>query len=80
MHPPIRQAIQTRYHGPTDHRGSRVIASCQAKRITLDWDHALDTDQNHLAAAVALIEQLSWPGVLTGGVLADGSYAWVFTP
>lgn len=29
------QAIETRYHGPTNTRGARVSARCEAGRITL---------------------------------------------
>ena len=54
------QAIETKYLGPTDHRGSRVRAKCQAGSVTLSWDHALDTVANHAAAARALIRKLGW--------------------
>ena len=54
------QAIITRYIGPTDHRGSRVKACCQAGSVTLGWDDALGPDENHDAAAVALARKLGW--------------------
>ena len=53
-------AIQTRYHGPTNHRGSRVSARTEAHRIMVEWDDALDSEGNHDAAASALIRQLGW--------------------
>lgn len=74
----MRQAITTRYAGPTDSRGSRVIARCQAKRITVPWDHALDAEANHTAAALELARQLGWDGEWLGGGLPDDSgYAFV---
>lgn len=56
--------IITRYLGPTNHKGSRVVAthkrdSEQTWRKCLSWDHALTTEANHAAAAQALLAQ--WP-------------------
>ncbi len=62
-----RQAITTTYRGPTNHRGSRVIATCEAKRITVSWDHALNADANHAAAALQLMRELGWDGELLPG-------------
>jgi hypothetical protein len=76
----FRQAIVTRYHGPTNTRGSRVTATAQAGRATVGWDHALNSDQNHAAAARALASKWGWSGELHGGALPDGrGYAFVFT-
>ena len=55
-----RQAITTTYRGPTDYKGSRVIARCEAKRVSVPWDDALDQAQNHAAAALQLMDQLGW--------------------
>jgi hypothetical protein len=55
-----RQAITTSYRGPTDTSRSRVIARCEAKRISVPWDHALDPGANHAAAALQLMDQLGW--------------------
>lgn len=60
--------IITRYLGPTDQRGSRVVAThrrdssrstCHPWRKCLSWDHALSAEENHQAAAQALLD--SWP-------------------
>jgi hypothetical protein len=69
-----RQAITTQYRGPTDHRGSRVIASCEAKRIVVPWDHALDIAANHAAAALQLMDRLGWSehNALVMGGTGDG--------
>lgn len=55
-----RQAIVTTFRGPTDHHGSRVLARCEAKKISVPWDHALDAGANHAAAALQLMDQLGW--------------------
>lgn len=73
------QAIQTKYIGPTNFRGSRVKASCAAGSITLGWLSELDTDGNHRHAAETLWKQLGWnkKNKLLGGGLKDGSQVWV---
>lgn len=63
----MRQAIETRYLGPTNHRGSRVKASAQAGSVIIHWDDALNTDDNHEAAAMALCRKYGWKGSLIGG-------------
>lgn len=50
-----RQAIVTTFRGPTNHNGSRVLARCEAKKISVPWDHALDAGANHAAAALQLM-------------------------
>lgn len=55
-----RQAITTSFRGPTNQRGSRIIARCEAKRISVPCDHALDAGANHAAAAQQLMDQLGW--------------------
>ena len=68
-----RQAIETKYLGPTNHRGGRIKASAQAGSITIPWDHALNTDNNHDMAAIALLKKLGWKGKLEGGGNARGN-------
>jgi hypothetical protein len=64
----MRQAITTRYIGPTDKRGSRVKAtSSGGLSFTLEWDDALDTDANHQAAAMALAKRQGWSGTWAAG-------------
>jgi len=52
--------IKTRFLGPTNYRGSRIVAThkwCDGdtKRVTIGWDYALNAQDNHLAAAQALV-------------------------
>lgn len=67
------QAIITKFHGPTDSRGARVTARAAAGRKTVSWDYALNSQQNHAAAAQALAEKLNWSGVWVSGGLPDES-------
>jgi hypothetical protein len=76
----VLQAIVTRYHGPGNVRGARVSARCEAGRLTLPWDHALNAEDNHRAAAEALARKFGWlpeGGRLAGGGLGNAVYAWV---
>ncbi len=74
----MRQAIETKYLGPTNSRGSRVVASAQAGRLTLAWDDALNSDENHRRAALALAERYGWSTNWVGGGTRTG-YVWVCT-
>ncbi len=69
----MRQAIETKYIGPTNFRGARVKARAQAGSITIPWDDALDVDANHDAAARAFAEKYGWQGSWYGGAKADGT-------
>lgn len=77
-------AIETRYLGPTNCRGSRVKAVATGSRmighpdiqITLGWDDALDSEQNHRAAAEALARRQGWHGRWIGGG-TDRGYVFV---
>lgn len=79
------RAIRTRFAGPTNHRGSRIIgdAGDAASRVTLEWDHALNSDANHAACALAVVTKMGWDTdqhtAITGGGYGDSTY-WVFLP
>lgn len=71
------QAIVTKYHGPTNARGSRYSATTQAGRIYVTADDALHYTENHAAAARALAEKWGWSGSWYSGALPDGSFVFV---
>ena len=74
-----RQAIVTKYHGPTNTRAARVSARCDAATIFLTWDNKFDVDDNHTIAARTLAHKLGWPhSKMVGGGLPSGGYAFVF--
>jgi len=76
------QIITTKYLGPTNHRGSRVKATHTGNytSVTLGYDHALDSEGNHLAAAKALTDKLNWQGDYIGGHTAEGMVFVESTP
>lgn len=66
------KAITTKYFGPGNVRGSKIIASDgDHNRIQLSWDDSKDSDENHKAAAQALCRKLNWKGRLSMGWLKD---------
>ena len=69
----MRQAIETRYAGPTNHRGARIVVRAQAGRLTVSWDHALNSDENHTRAAEAFARKWGWSGKWVGGGNASGT-------
>lgn len=73
------QAIVTKFLGPTDFKGSRIKAMCQAGSITISRECADSIDNAHRAAASALIAKLGWHGTWAGGHSASGS-GMVFVP
>src|SRR5258708_4084246 len=74
------KAIVTKYHGPTNHKGSRITASDEdGNRVTISYPHELSGEDCHRAAADALCKKMGWDGELIGGSLKRG-YVFVFSP
>lgn len=77
------QAIVTKYHGPTNYKGSRISARAEAGRVIVHYDHALNIDENHKAAAQALVERLGWtvakgyPALAGGALPGNAGYCFV---
>lgn len=75
------QAIETKYFGPANVRGPRIKATCAGGSITVSYNHELNIDDNHKAAAAALRNKLGWTatyGETAHGVLANGNHVHVF--
>ncbi len=79
----IRQAIVTKFLGPTNFRGARVKATSAAGlHVVVPWDYSFNVEDNHVFAARALAEKLSWTDGTdfddwAGGSLSDG-YVFVY--
>jgi len=73
------KAIITKYHGPTNFKGSRITASDEdGNRITISYPYELSGEAVHRKAADALCEKMGWKGALVSGSLKHG-YVFVFT-
>ncbi len=66
------QAIETKYLGPTNARGSRIAVKAQAGRIYVPYDPSRGSDENHAAAILAFARKWEWYGVWYMGGKADG--------
>ena len=62
-------------------------ASCEARSVTVSYDHALNSDENHAAAKDALVKKMgyaAWDRHSTDPVMIGGTYGgdtyWVFDP
>jgi hypothetical protein len=64
------QAITTRFLPPTNHRGARIVARCQARRIVVPYEYGGDA---HAKAAEKLANLLGWKGTWVGGGLPEGT-------
>lgn len=74
----IVQAITTKFLPGTEWRGSRVKATAAAGSVILNWEHGLNIERNHAAAAKALAEKFGWRGNWHGGGLPDArSFVWI---
>lgn len=78
----MAQAIVTKYHGPTNTKGSRISAEAAAGKIYMPYAHELNIDDNHEAAAVVLIKKVGWESHarqgIAHGVLPNGDHVHVF--
>jgi hypothetical protein len=80
-----RAAIRTRFHGPTNAKGSRVSATRGVdfngvtKRVTIPYDYG-HGEGNHLAAAQAFLDKHQ-PGCIVDprGLCFDNDYFWTWT-
>lgn len=73
----MRQAIATKYLGPTNYRGGRIKASADAGSVTVSYDHRLNVEDNHRAAAIALANRYGWNTNMVGGSLPGSGYAFI---
>lgn len=54
-----RQAIFTKYYGPTNTKASKVKAYCERGSITLSLADKLSVEENHIAACAALLAKFA---------------------
>jgi hypothetical protein len=74
----ITQAIVTKYLGPTNSRGARIKASAWGGSKTYGYEHGLNIERNHAAAAEAFAKHMQWDGVwFQGGSPDTTGYCFV---
>ena len=81
-----RAAIRTRYAGPTNCRGTRIIATSKwwddqkPRKLIYDWNYALNITENHAAAAQAWFDKFNDHNatIKGAGLSYDGDYYWTW--
>ena len=74
------KAIRTRYYGPTNTRGSRIVASDgDHNSISISYPHGLDSDKGHELAAYLLMQKMGWANKIIGGGFRHDMY-WTMLP
>lgn len=69
----VYQAITTKYVGPTNTRGGRIIATTESGiRHTISYPHELTEEAGHRKAAQELSDRLNWSGKLIAGGMRKG--------
>ena len=72
------KAITTRYHGPSNVRGSRISATDGDNRIYISMDPEWNGDTAHEKACEALCHKMGWKGRLQHGHLGnDHVFVWL---
>ena len=76
------KAIETKYLGPTNFRGSRIKAWAEGgNSVTIPYPHELSGEMVYRLAAEALCLKMKWTGAMISGGRADGNgYVFVFKP
>ena len=76
------KAIQVRYLGPTNSRGSRFKAFVAGgASVTVPYHYGASTDANARMAAGALMDKLAWAFDISGaGALPNGDYVFTLAP
>jgi hypothetical protein len=74
------KVITTKYVGPTNTRGSKIIARAEGvASITVPYSYEGDTDNAHRRAAEKLAAKYNWGPVFKAGTLPDGATeVWAF--
>jgi hypothetical protein len=76
-----RQAIVTKYFGPTERLGSRVRVKCNARLKFIPWLSEFDSYENHARAAYAVAKDLGWLNrgerLIGGGLPSEDGYCFV---
>ena len=60
------QAIQTKFLGPTNTKGSRVKAICWLTSVVVSWDYSANVEENHMMAINTLIDNLNNERIIKG--------------
>jgi hypothetical protein len=78
----MKFAIETRYQGPTDTKGSRIVAKLKGpkhwhderqRQLTMPYKHELNSEDNHYLAMALLVAKWDDPN-WAEGCIAESTY------
>lgn len=76
----MRQAITTKFIPATNTLGSRIKATASGgTSVTLGYEHALSSTQNHLEAAKTLADRMGWAGQWHSGGYTNAGFVFVLS-
>ena len=82
-----RASLRTRYHGPSAASDNGRISAYRpgfsdqpGDKIFVSWDHGLNTDENHYAAAQAFARKFLRPQaeIVPRGLCFDNDFFWTW--
>ena len=69
------KAIRTRYYGPTNTKGSKIVATDGDRNsISISYPYGLNSDEGHELAAYLLMQKMKWNNQLVGGGFQNDMY------
>jgi hypothetical protein len=69
------KAIRTRYYGPTNTKGSKIVATDGDRNsISIGYPYGLNSDEGHELAAYLLMQKMGWTNELVGGGFQNDMY------
>ena len=76
--------FMTKFRGPTDRRGKRIVATSDGVMISVPYDDALESRENHIKGAEALMDKMGrerTKGIrlMSTGYLGNGEYVHVLS-
>lgn len=75
----MKLTIKTTYQGPTDTRGSRILAKGGGRQLTQPYDYSVSTSQAHEQAASALARLIFDQDIATPGDVESTEKGYVFS-
>jgi len=73
------QAIITKFLGPTNTKGSRIKATSWDASVTVTYNYALDSLNNHRAAADAVCASMGDEWKIVASALMPDGHGYAFT-
>lgn len=74
----MKITIRTRYQGPTDTKGSRIVAKGAGRQLSRPYDHSLNTSEMHERVASELAGRIAGVENPTAGEVSEGDVGFTY--